>query len=180
MTAELHDAGGKSRLSMLDGVEGDAEFSECGRYRPWLSRTWDDPSDRGGYALWIGMNPSVAEADLDDPTIRREMAFTKAMGLSRYVKCNVMDYRATNPKALLAVAPRSADNLVCILRHAEYADRVILAFGALPKKLRRYADDAVAALRRANIETWCMGKTAGGAPRHPLYLPGSAQLEPWP
>jgi hypothetical protein len=176
-----HDAGGKSRLPMLDGVVGDAEFSECGRYRLWLSRAWEEPPDAPySYALWIGMNPSVAEADVDDPTIRREIAFTKAMGISGYVKCNVMDYRATDPKVLLSVTPRSDDNLRCIFEHAEYAARVILAYGALPKKLRRYADDVIAVLQRKNVPLWCMGKTANGSPRHPLYLPGTAQPEPWP
>lgn len=176
-----HDAGGKSRLAMLPGTVGDAEISDCGRYRLWLSRAWEaSPDSPHSYALWIGMNPSVAEADVDDPTIRREIAFTKAMGISSYVKCNVMDYRATDPKALLTVAPRSPGNLECIVRHAECAARVILAYGALPQKLRRYADDVVTALRRRSITTWCMGKTANGSPRHPLYLPGTAQLESWP
>lgn len=182
MSADLHDAGGKSRLALLPGVIGDAEFSECGRYRLWLSRDWfaSDPNITGpaAYALWIGMNPSVAEGNVDDPTIRREVAFTKAMGLTTYIKCNIMDYRATSPKALLAVTPRSDRNLDCILKHAEYAERVILAYGTLPKKLRRYADDVLRALRGTPL--YCMGKTADGSPRHPLYLPNTAQLEPWP
>lgn len=182
MSAELHDAGGKTRLPLLPGHIGDAEFSECGRYRLWLSRAWETPPDTPySYALWIGMNPSTAEGDVDDPTIRREIAFTKAMGISSgYVKCNVMDYRATDPKQLLTVSPCSPKNLECIFRHAECAERVILAYGSLPKRLRRYADDVVSMLRRKGLPTYCMGKTASGAPRHPLYLPSTAKCEPWP
>lgn len=182
MSADQHDAG-KSRLPMIEGVDGKAEFSECGRYRLWLSRDWSwrRLSDgRSQFALWIGMNPSVAGADVDDPTTRREMAFTRVMGLDTYVKCNVMDYRATDPKALLSVAPRSDQNIECIVNMASSrrCASIIAAWGALPKPLRRYADDVVAALRGRQLH--CFGKTASGAPRHPLYLPGTARPEPWP
>lgn len=178
-----HDAGGKTRLAMIDGVDGKAEFSECGRYRLWLSRDWSWQrltDGRNQFALWIGMNPSVAEADVDDPTIRREMAFTRAAGLQTYVKCNVMDYRATDPKALLSIAPRSDKNIECIVGMASSprCSRIIAAWGALPKPLRRYADDVVTALRGKQL--YCLGRTANGSPRHPLYLPGTAQLEAWP
>lgn len=176
-----HDPGGKTRLPMIPGVDGKAEFSECGRYRYWLSRNWcmrRFSDGRSPYALWIGMNPSTAEANVDDPTIRREMAFTKAMFIDVYVKCNVMDYRATLPKTLLSVAPRSDKNIECIVGMAKDARIVIAAWGALPRSLRRYADDVVSALRGTPL--YCMGKTANGSPRHPLYLPGNAQCVPWP
>lgn len=180
-TAVLHDAGGKTRLSMMPGVTGNAEFSPCGRYRLWLSRDWSirrfSDGRCGPYALWIGMNPSVAEGGVDDPTIRREMAFTKAMGFDVYVKVNVMDYRATNPKQLLSIQPRSDKNIQCVAGMAKGAGRVIAAWGALPKKLQRYADDVVRALN--GMPLYCMGKTASGAPRHPLYLPNDAKCELW-
>jgi hypothetical protein len=181
MSAELHDAGGKTKLPMIDGVDGAAEFSPDGKYRYWLSRNWSMRRFSDGrcrYALWIGMNPSTASADVDDPTIRREMAFTKAMMIDCYVKCNVMDYRATNPKELVKVSPCSDKNLECIVSMAENADRIILAYGALPKSLTKYADRVLSVLRPRQL--WCMGKTASGSPRHPLYLKGTTQCEPWP
>lgn len=174
-----HDPGGKVRLPLQDGVIGDAEFSPCGRYRLWLSRSWpDEPGQWPGFALWIGMNPSTAESNVDDPTIRREIAFTKAMGIGGYVKCNIMDYRATNPKSLLTVIPRSDKNLRCIFDHAQVAKRVIVAWGALPKPLRHYADDVISVMRGHQL--FCMGKTRNGSPRHPLYLPNNAECVPWP
>lgn len=179
--ATLHDAGGKVRLSMVPGVTGNAEFSPCGRYRLWLNRNWSirqfSDGRCGPYALWIGMNPSVAEADVDDPTIRREIAFTRAMNFQVYVKVNVMDYRATDPKQLLSVQPRSDRNIECIVSMAKDAGRVIACWGALPKKLQRYADDVVRALH--GVDLYCMGKTANGSPRHPLYLAKDAKCERW-
>lgn len=176
MTADLRDPGGKVRLPLQPGVRGNAEFSPCGRYRYWLSREWGGIIDP--YALFIGMNPSTAAADVDDPTIRREINFTRAMGLCRYVKCNVMDFRATNPSDLRNVAPCSDHNLFCISEHAKFASRIICAWGALPKWLRQYADDVVNALRWHQL--WCMGKTKDGSPRHSLYLPNNAECVPWP
>lgn len=177
--AAKHDAGGKARFALQPGVDGAAEFSPCGRYRYWLKRTWDGNRTVQLFALWIGMNPSTAEGDVDDPTIRREIAFTRAMGLNGYVKVNVMDYRATNPKALLVpgVAPCSDKNLELIGRVALCADRIVCAWGALPKRLQCYADRVQAILPRDRLE--CMGVTASGSPRHPLYLPNSATPQPW-
>jgi hypothetical protein len=173
-----HDPGGKVRLPLQAGVVGGAEYICGGQYRLWLSRSWDQRNTSRGYALWIGMNPSTAEADVDDPTIRKEMHFTRQMRISSYVKCNVMDYRATNPKVLSTVQPRSEENLSVIVSHARQAERVICAWGALPKPLRHYADDVVKALN--GIQLYCMKKTKDGSPHHPLYLPYIQTCIPWP
>lgn len=173
-----HDPGGKIRLSLQPGVRGSALFSGCGRYRPVLVRNWAELGSMAYYALWIAMNPSTAEHDVDDPTIRKGIHFTRSMGLTCYVMCNIMDYRSTNPKALSAVNPRSDANLPKIVELAAGASRIICAWGALPKPLHRYADDVVLALR--GYPLYCMGKTAAGFPRHPLYLPNNAECVPWP
>jgi hypothetical protein len=177
-----HDPGGRARFRLQPGITGKAEFSPCGQYRYWLSRDWGwrrFTDGREPFALWIGMNPSTAEANIDDPTIRREMSFTKAMRLDCYVKVNVMDYRATDPKRLLGidVLPCSPDNAVNIGKFAKRAERVIAAWGALPKPLRHYADAVLRELDGVTI--YCMGRTADGSPRHPLYLSRDAKPLIW-
>ncbi len=166
---DRHDPGGKVRIKVADEVRGDALFSPCGRYRLLLSREFPDGR---GTALWIGMNPSTAAADVDDPTVRRESDYTRAWGYRRFVKANVMDWRATRPQDLLAegTAPRSADNLAVIRAQAAEADLVMLAFGALHPRLRHFADETVAALRADGRPLFCLGLTKNGAPRHPLYM----------
>ena len=172
-----HDPGGKVRLRLQPGVRGDALFSSCGRYRHWLSRKWGE--EDAPYALWIGMNPSTAEADIDDPTICREVGHTRRMGLTSYYKCNVMDYRATAPRSLLmpGVEPRSPHNLAHIVMLACAAERVILAYGVLHRRLRHYTDEMISSL--GSMPLWCMGMTADGSPRHPLYLRGDTELLLW-
>ncbi len=180
---EAHDPGGKTRLAMIPGVTGNAAFSEDGRFRYWLSREWgfrQHSDGREPYALFIGMNPSTAEADVDDPTVRKEMGFTRRFGLDRYVKANVMDYRATSPKALLlpGVQPCSDKNREVIRHLASRAATIIVCHGKLHKKLRRYGDAAMIELRGRPL--WCLGKNDDGSPKHPLYLAGDTPLVPYP
>jgi hypothetical protein len=181
----MHDPGGKVRLRLQPGVDGNAGFSECGRYRHWLSREWGfdglfaDNTRGEAYALWIGCNPSTAEADVDDPTIRKEIHYTQAMGLSKYVKCNIMDYRTTYPADLTTKTdePSSPTNLPTIIKMAADAIVIVAAWGSLPRPLKLYADDVEASIGMHTL--MCMGTTKDGSPRHPLYLRNDAQPTVW-
>jgi hypothetical protein len=139
---------------------------------------WDD-GDFRDYALWIGANPSTASVNIDDPTIRKEMHFTRQMGFSSFVKCNVMDYRATNPKVLLGagIRPVSNQNFDTIIRLARQAKVIIAAWGALAKPLRNFA--TAVDMMLGDYDIWCMGMTKDGAPRHPLYLKNAALPIPY-
>lgn len=176
MQAE-HDPGGKVRMKMQPGVSGGALMSPCGRYRTMLSRRWGD----GPHMLSVGMNPSTADSDVDDPTIRRDIALARREGCGVLLKVNVMDYRATSPAALLApgVRPCSGGNLETILRHCIGAHRVVLSFGAIHPSLRQHARNCVSMLQGRFIAMWCLGTTADGSPRHPLYVKGDTPLQLW-
>jgi hypothetical protein len=176
-----HDPGGKIRLRLQDGVAGNASFSKCGRYRYWLSRDWGQHFG-GPFALWIGMNPSTAAADVDDPTIRREIEFTKRLGLGCYVKMNVMDYRATNQKDLrgAGVEPCSFANEATIYEFARRAKLVIAAWGKLPISLIGFADAARRAVEVAEKELLCLGFNKDGSPKHPLYVKGDTPFIKYP
>jgi hypothetical protein len=127
------------------------------------------------------MNPSTADGNVDDPTVRRECDFTALWGYGTYRKCNVMDFRATQPKALLQadVAPRSEINLSIIVEQARSAELVVLAFGSLHKKLGHYGLEVVRALEAEDIGAVCLGITANGSPKHPLYLRKDAERLPY-
>ena len=77
-----------------------AEISPCGLYRYSLTRKWEAWK---GTVNFIMLNPSTADAQEDDPTIRRCIGFAKAWGYGGIVVTNLFAYRATNPKELKKV-----------------------------------------------------------------------------
>ena len=153
-----------------------ASISECGRYRYALHRWWG----RGDFRLaFIMLNPSTADAELDDPTIRRCMGFARTLGYDGIRVFNLYAYRATKPADLWKAdeptgGERNDDLLRELLRQAKY-QTVIAAWGANAK-----AD------RVAQVMSWkgseyvqALGLTKDGAPRHPLYLRSDAQMLPF-
>lgn len=177
MNKEPHDPGGKVRLKVKADIRSDALFSNCGRYRRLLTREWDG-AENPGYVLWIGMNPSTADLDVDDPTVFKEQKFTRRWGYSRYVKCNVMDYRATDPKTLLepGVIPCTEENLQTIVDQARNAAIVVMAYGSLHKRLAHHGQTVTDALRAEGIELHALKITKNGSPGHPLYLKDTSEL----
>jgi hypothetical protein len=182
-----HDPGGKSRFKLPAGVVGGAEFVGPNReYRSMLWRAWGEEAARGdptvngaAFVMFVGMNPSTAEANVNDPTVCWECNRTREWGLSAYVKTNVMDYRSTDPKMLLrlTVDPCSAGNLETIRMLAALAFRTVVTFGSLPKPLRPYGEHVVRQLRRDGIQLWCIGTTADGSPRHPRGVSRNVVLQ---
>lgn len=72
-------------------MKRDAWISTCGRYRYTLWRIWDASRP------FVCLNPSTADANKDDPTLRRVMAFAQAWGYGGVLMLNQYAYRATNP-----------------------------------------------------------------------------------
>lgn len=165
-----HDPGGKVRLKLGENVHGAASFSPCGSCRFFLER-WEGERHQP-FVFWLGMNPSTADASVDDPTICREWGFTKRFGLNRMVKFNVSPYRATNPRDLM-LHPFESEyqrNLIEGLIIASQADIVVLAHGVLPAIILHWRENWYRGLDQGGIPVRCLGTTKDGHPRHPLYL----------
>ena len=180
MSVDAHDPGGKVRLRLMPGVSGDATFSADGRYRQ-LMRRWTGARFPERYVLFIGMNPSTADATVNDPTCAREWTFANREGYSGMVKANVGDYRATDPKMLLlpGVVAVSEANLPAIRQAAAGADLVIVCHGKLNRALAPAGKAIVEALHADGIDLWCFGTNADGSPKHPLYLRLDTPLQPF-
>ncbi len=74
-----------------------AIFSPCGKYRYVLWRKWEAD---GPYIMFIGLNPSTANADTDDPTIRRVVRFAKSWGYHGVYMLNLFAYVTPYPEEL--------------------------------------------------------------------------------
>lgn len=158
-------------MSDLFGLEEetrhkDAVLSPCGVYRYRLLRAWDDKPR----VWWVMLNPSTADASVDDPTIRRVVSFSQGWGYGGCVVVNLFALRATDPAALKGHAdPIGPDNDLH-LRLALAAPLVVAAWGA-NKTCGR--DQAVMRLL-AGKSLHCLEKTKEGHPKHPLYVRGDA------
>lgn len=161
---------------LLPGVQGAAHFPSSS-HRLWLSRRWDDDED-ADFALHIGMNPSVAGADNDDLTVRKDQEFTKRLGLSRMVKCNIGTLISTDPNGLLARGAVLAhpENAATIMRFARDAARVVIATGKPPEPLRPLARAVFRSLASAGIRMECFGLTGDHWPKHSSRLGYATEL----
>lgn len=164
------------QLAFADPQRG-AVVSACGRFRYSLWRRWG----AGTTCVFVMLNPSTADAERDDPTIRRCVNSARAWGHGQLVVVNLFAWRATNPDELRAAATRLAGgpvgphNDAAIREAVERADLVVAAWGTKGTLLAR--DRAVTDLvLAARPVLHCLRATAEGHPEHPLYLP--AALEP--
>lgn len=147
-------------------IEGNAAFSDCTQYRYMLRRTWDATRKS---VLFIGLNPSTADAKLNDPTIRRCIGFARDWGYGSMLMGNLFAFRATEPRLLPTVddpiGPRN--NWWLSVLHKQ-VDLVVAAWGIHGTLLARDLD----VLSKLS-EVYCLGLTKAGHPKHPLYLPAT-------
>jgi hypothetical protein len=155
-------------------VNRNATLSDDGRYRYRLTRDWDASESRVAFCM---LNPSTADAEEDDPTIRRCIGFAQSWGYGGLVVVNLFAYRATNPLALAAVEdPVGPENDAHLSWVAGSADLIVAAWGVGGGLRGR--DRAVKA-RWATRIVHHLGLTKAGHPRHPLYLPSATRPERW-
>ena len=155
-----------------------AIISACGAYRYRLER---DTIGHGATAI-IMVNPSTADAQQDDATIRKLRGFGDRNQWGRIIVGNLFAYRATDVRALgRALDPIGPDNDHHLLRIAAEVDRVIFAWGPVakqPRALRQRWErvaDIFSHLRPAGI-----GQPAKcGHPRHPLMLAYAEPIRAW-
>ena len=153
-----------------------AAISDCEQYRYGLYRSWG----WGDHLRFVMLNPSTADGEVDDPTIRRCMGFAWSLGFDGLSVFNLYAFRATKPADLWRAeeptgGQRNDDLLRELLRQAK-AVPVIAAWGVNAKPERV---DWLMSLRGSE-HVKALGVTKSGAPRHPLYLRADATPEPWP
>jgi len=84
------------RPRTVERVVRSAVLSDCGTYRYSLTRRWSP----GPLLGWVMLNPSRADALVDDPTIRRCVGFARRWGFAGIVVRNLYALRATDPREL--------------------------------------------------------------------------------
>lgn len=151
-------------------MKSSAIVSDDGRFRYALTRDWGD----GPRAVFIMLNPSTADAEEDDPTIRRCISFAKREGCGSLRVENLFAFRATNPDQMFAHAHTAVGGTDRYIREAVTdagTGPVIAAWGG-DKRAAPRAHHVLGMLFDIGRGMKCLGKTKAGAPRHPLYVKG--------
>ncbi len=150
-------------------------YSDDGLYRWWYERRWSD----GPGLCWIGLNPSTGDTTgRPRPTLRKVVARAKAAGLNAVTVVNLFSWRATKPADLKRAAldhdivgERTDEVIIDTSRRCRITLAAWGSHGVLMGRGR-----AVASLLDRPV---CLGITASGEPRHPLYVPGGAEFTPY-
>lgn len=150
-----------------------AVISSCGRFRYRLTRGWAD----GPTVTWVMLNPSTADAHVDDPTIRKCVGFSQRWGYGSLTVVNLFALRSTDPSALrTAPDPFGPDNVRYVDEALLSADLSVVAWGGGISHAKGRGTTRGRAIR-SWPGTMMLGTTKAGEPRHPLMLAYSTPLE---
>lgn len=162
-----------------------AVLTECGKHRLLLERHWSGPAN-GPALVILGLNPSEANADRDDPTSRRGVGFATREGLGRLLMVNLYSLISKTPIGLFATPEErrnaaGADDFIFQLFAEAPArgDIIVAGFGSFPQARAR-SDELVNVAAAMGTPLHSLRVNADGSPGHPLYLRSDAPLEPWP
>jgi hypothetical protein len=157
-------------------MRGTAIFNDDHTERYSLTRVWDEISSPSLMAVF-GINPSKADAIVNDPTIRRVCSFGKRYGHTGIVMLNPYPRIETDSRKLEHHdSARNATEVEFWMRSVTVG-RVVIAWGAHRLMADRQAAVCFALWGMRDEDLWCWGRTKGGYPKHPLYLPNSAELQ---
>lgn len=157
-----------------------AIISACGRYRYRLERQCEGV----GATAIIMVNPSTADAELDDATIRKLRGFGDRNKWGTLIVGNLFAYRATDVRELgFASDPVGPENATHLARMICDAHRIVFAWGPVakqPRRVRHHWRAVDLATRYALKQPLCIGEPAQcGHPKHPLMLAYSSPIIEW-
>lgn len=147
-------------------MQRDATISACKLYRYSLTRLWNP---RLPIVLFVGLNPSTADANNDDNTIRRCIGFAKAWFCGGLIMANLFAFRSRYFKPLKSVPdPVGPDNDVYLRQLHRGSDMTVSCWGTNGRFLERDNEVLSELVRIKPVH--CIQTTKDGIPGHPLYL----------
>ena len=148
-------------MDLFDVLSKGAIFSEDGNHRFILWRKWDRSKPMIGF---IGLNPSTANREEDDPTIRRVKRFAFDWGFGGVYMMNLFSKVTPYPKELTGEINQS-ENDEYLSEWGSRCREIVFAWGSFPE-----------AKKRAEIvsemfpEATALQINQNGTPKHPLYV----------
>lgn len=162
-------------------IERGAEISSCGRYRYVLWRRWEKEKPR---LTFIMLNPSTADAETDDATIRVCMGRAIRMGFGGIRVLNLFAWRATNPEELRKVEdPIGPEAEQMLNRYAAGNPVIIAGWGdgglQIGRHRPRWREVCELYSYELGIPMMALGTTKAGHPKHPLRIPYAVAPTLW-
>jgi hypothetical protein len=124
--------------------------------------------------VFVMLNPSTADAENDDQTIRKCLGFAQRAGCGSLAVVNLFAFRATDPADLRAARyPVGPENDFWLLSACSAAEMVVYAWGANASghAVARRAREVQAMLAPHVRRPLCIAKTKDGHPQHPCMAP---------
>lgn len=171
-----------------------AILSPCGLYRYRLERNVEllpllELAGDGAYELrgkvigFFGVNPSTADASIDDQTVKKWIGFCQRWGAQRFIVGNVFAYRTKDVTLLAGIedpfGPEIGDHITDIINEA---DILVPCWGRIrkvPPKLQFAFDVLLDALVSSGKPVMHFGLTKDGDPGHPQMLGYDTPLTLW-
>lgn len=151
--------------------QGGREGKRTVNHRLTLRREW---IGNGGIVNFVMLNPSTADDNVDDPTIRKCCGFAKRWGFRGIVVTNLFAFRATDPGDLHNIVRRSGiraaigpDNDETIASAAADSDLVVFAWGVNAARYDARVLEVMRLVLPHHPAPYCIGFTKGGHPLHP-------------
>ncbi len=156
-------------------MKKDTKISKCKKYRYSLMRYWGEKDiEPEKMVNFVMLNPSKADSEIDDATIRKCIGFCKEWGYEGFYVTNLFAWRETDAKAVAKLLDKGIDvigseNDMYINKYANISDITVIAWGnSCPKKGER-VKKVMKILEDQNL--FAIGEpTKQGNPRHPLMI----------
>ncbi len=169
-------------MSVVRPEAGPAIFSSDRVYRYTLTRVKPNSGPDARLLMWVGLNPSTADEQVLDPTLRRVWRYSLDWGYDGFVMTNLFAFRATFPSDMKAQSdPVGPDNDHWLQAYARRSEQVICAWGAHGVHLNRsqVVTDALTEIG-CFPKLRCLVIVANGEPGHPLRLNAALRPKPYP
>lgn len=154
------------------GTKG-AVISPCDTFRYALWRIWS-PSEK--LLMAIGLNPSKADAVINDATIRRLIDYAVRWGFGGLLMGNIFAWRGTYPHSLTTVPDRiGPDNDLWLGKMRDRSSLHLACWG----NNAEIDPDRIVAVRSLFPALHYLRLTQTGNPHHPLRLPKTLEPIKW-
>jgi len=150
-----------------DVVYSRALYSEDETYRYLLTNILDKENTL--QISFIGLNPSTATEEKDDPTVHKCSEWAREWGYGYFHMLNIFSLRSTDPKYLKQVKHNYFNIDLVIKEYCECSHKIVICWGNHGSLYKR-GEEVLQIIKPFKERVYCLGVNKTGTPKHPLYL----------